>query len=363
MADFIFDGIEIVGMEGAVPTSIIKTTDYFELFGKEEIQKFMQMSGVKERHVASDYQTASDLGFVATEKMITRLNIDKKKIGVLAFASHSPDYRWPATALVLHGELGLEEKCAAFDISLGCSGSIYGMQIVCSMLQASDSEYALLIVGETQNKLVNKKDKANVLLLGDGCVSILFKKSVIGSKIIGCLRSKGEGFKNIIVPAGGLRNMYADDKEYKWNDGNVRNLYQTYLDGVAVFSFAIDEVPKMINEFVSKYGVVDNYDCIALHQANEMIIKRIAKRCGFNRDKIPFCMDRYGNTAGCSAVMSIIDKYQEDNEKNISVLMSGFGVGLSYGVVSFKVSTSAIGKIHETDYYFKEGIINSPEEI
>lgn len=365
MAYFLFDDIEIVGIEGAVPTNIVKTEEYSDLFGEEDVNRFIKMSGVKEHHVASKYQTASDLGFIAAQKMIERLNIEKEKIGVLAFASHSPDYRWPATALVLQGELGLSEECAAFDISLGCSGGVYGMQIMCSMLKTGDFEYGLLIVGETQNKLVNRLDKANVLLLGDGCVAVLFRKCQTNNKIIGCLKSKGVGFKNIIVPAGGLRNMYADNKEYKWNDGNVRNLYQTYLDGVAVFSFAIDEVPQMINEFMDRNGVdSNNFDCIAIHQANEMIINRIAKRCGFAREKIPFCMDRYGNTSGCSALMSIIDRYQNVNaDKNIKILMSGFGVGLSYGVIAFSINNNAIGKIHETDYYFEDGIINSPEDI
>ena len=150
---------------------------------------------------------SADLGVAAAYELLQQKGISQEEIGALVFASHGPDYKRPATAHVLQKRLCLPEHCACFDISLGCSAFVYGTQILGGLMQTSDIQKALLIVGDTNSKLVNPKDESMVLLTGDAGSAILLEKKK-GSKISAELVSNGEKYKTVIVPAGGMRNLH-----------------------------------------------------------------------------------------------------------------------------------------------------------
>ena len=360
MAFFHYNNIHIAGVASAVPTQRVIVDSFADSFGKENVEKFSKMTGIKEFRKTFEHQTASDLGYAAADKLLSKKNINRDEIGALVFIAHSVDYRRPATACVLHKRLGLSKDCATFDIGLGCSATVYGLQVVGSMMANSDISKALLITGESLTKMVNPGDKSVAMLFGDGGSAILLEKRD-GSPMDILLRTDGNGYNAIIAPAGGYRNMDASRKDEVWPDGNVRNLYNTYMNGTDVFSFTITEIPVAIRDFIEKTGVgIEEYDCFAFHQANQYISKQLAKKFKIPMGKMPLCLDRYGNTSAPAVTMALCDRYGEERGGEIKTMFCCFGVGLSWGVASARICVDDILPIIETDEIFEEGIINAP---
>lgn len=360
MAFFHYDNIKIAGIASAVPTQKITIESFADSFGKETVEKFSKMTGVKEFRKTLEHQTASDLGFAAAERLLSEKNVSREEIGALVFIAHSVDYRRPATACVLHKRLGLSKDCATFDIGLGCSATVYGLQVVGSMMANSDITKALLITGESLTKMVNPGDKSVAMLFGDGGSAILLEKKE-NSPLDVLLRTDGNGYNAIIAPAGGYRNMNAPCKDEVWPDGNVRNLYNTYMNGTNVFSFTITEVPAAIRDFIGRTGVgVEEYDCFAFHQANQYISKQLAKKFKIPMEKMPLCLDRYGNTSAPAVTLALCDRYGDSHGEVVKTMFCCFGVGLSWGVASATINSDDILPIIETDEVFEEGIINEP---
>lgn len=365
MAFFRFEGIKIVGLASAVPTTKVCLAEFNEKFGVENVEKFTQKTGVKEFHKTSKYQTASDLGYVAANNILINKEIDRNLIGSLLFVSHSTDYRRPATACVLHKRLGLNKDCYAVDMNLGCSAFVYGLSTICSIMQCSDIKYGLMIVGETITKITSPEDRSVAMLFGDAGGAVLLEKTENKSDVIqGLLKSDGTGYHAIMAPAGGFRNMHAPIDNFTWEDGNSRTLYNTVMNGENVFSFTISDVPKTLKEFLTKTDTtIDDYDSCILHQANGFILKQLAKKFKISLEKMPITLDRYGNTSAAAIPLTISDAFGILNEsKTLSLIMCGFGVGLSWGVVSALIDVNDVFPIVETDEYFEEGVINSPED-
>lgn len=365
MAYYKLPHIKIAAVASAVPTQIVRLDEFAEKFGAEYVEKYIEQTGVKQFRKTREHQTASDLAFAAAENIINTKGIDRESIGALVFIAHSKDYWRPATACVLHKRLDLEKNCAAFDISLACSAVPYGMFVVGSLMETSDIDRALLLVGETPQKITNPEDKSSCMLIGEGGGAFLLEKSMDGGEgISGICRSCGEGYRSIIMPGGGFRNPNPPTEEYVWKDGNRRSMYNVIMQGEDVFAFTISDIPKTIKEYLAKEEkTVDDYDCLAVHQANKFILQMLCKKLKVGQDKMPLCLDRYGNTSAASIPMVLGDVYGgSDEEKSLNVLMSGFGVGLSWGVCSANVNVKDILPIIETDEIFEEGIINSPED-
>lgn len=360
MPFFHYDNIRIAGVSSAVPTQRVSLEEFVDDFGRDTVDKFTKMTGVREFHKTLDHQTASDLGYAAAKRLLEHKHVSRDEIGALVFIAHSVDYRRPATACVLHKRLGLSKECAAFDIGLGCSATVYGLQVVSSMLANSDISKALLITGETLTKMVNPKDKSIAMLFGDGGSALLIEKAE-NSQIDVLLRSDGERYNAIIAPAGGYRNMNAPREDMMWPDGNIRNLYNTYMNGTDVFSFSISEVPQAVRDFMEKTGKgVEEYDCFAFHQANQYISKQLSKKLKIPMEKMPICLDRYGNTSAPAPTLALCDRYGEMSGEQVKTMFCCFGVGLSWGVASATINVDDILPIIETDELYEEGVINEP---
>ena len=362
MPFFSFNDIAISGISTAVPKNIRRTIDFVSEYGEYAIEKYINATGIKEAHVSSKNQTGSDLGFVAAENLIKQKKINREEIGLLIFGAHSVDYRRPATACVLHKRLNLSETCAAFDVNLGCSVFVYTIQIAASMMQNSDIQKAIVITGETATKNANPKDKSVSMLFGDaGCAILLEKKK---AKMSGTLYTDGNGFKAIIAPAGGFRNLDPPKTEFEFPDGIRRNLYNVWMDGTEVFTFTITAVPKAIKAYWEKTGTgVDSYDYFILHQANKFIQRQLIKKLKLPEEKTPMSYDRYGNTTAASIPLTLCDAFGKEKEnRHLNIISCGFGVGLSWGVLATEINTADIFPIVETEDYFKEGLIMKPED-
>ena len=362
MPFFSFQNIKIVGIASAVPVQKVDVNSFKAIYGEDSVNKFVSMTGVKEFRKTKPHQTASDLGYIAAEKIIKDKNIDRNTIGALAFIAHSTDYRRPATACVLHKRLGLAKDCASFDVGLGCSAIVYGIQTICSMMANSDIQRGLLIVGESLTKVVNPKDRSVNMLFGDGGAAVLFEKTTESVPVIHVItKTDGTGYRQIIAPAGGFRNLNASSEDMIWPDGNVRSLYNTCMHGTDVFAFTISDVPKTVKEFLSKTRTaVDDYDCFAFHQANQYIHKQLSRKLRIPFEKMPLCLDKYGNTSAPAVALALCEAYGDVYEQIIKTMFCCFGVGLSWGVASATINTNDILSVIETDEIFEEGIINEP---
>jgi 3-oxoacyl-[acyl-carrier-protein] synthase III len=343
-----------------VPKNVVHTESFKEIFGEEEVDKFMLMTGVTQTRRTSEHQTASDLGFTAAEALLNNKNINRNEIGALVFGTSSPDYRRPASAFVIHKRLGLSTETAVLDISLGCSSMIYGLQVVASMMNNSDIKKALLIVGDTAAKTTNPEDRASIMLVGEVSVAVLLEKAEGCEPITSLVRSDGTGYRYLIVPGGGYRNLNASHEVQVCADGNRRSLHNSFMQGTSVFTFTISDVPRAVKDFWSLTNTtVDDYDCYAFHQANLYILRQIAKKLKIPEDKMPLSLGKFGNTSGASQVITLCDAFGNVEGKTLRTILCGFGVGLSWGVSSVVINTSDILPIIEDDTVFEEGIIQS----
>lgn len=366
MAVFTFDNIKIGGIAAAVPSNVEKTTKYNDMFGEEEVKKFMDQTGILETRRAAKHQTCADLGYVAAKKILDERGIDPSEIGAIIFASHSPDYRRPATAFVLQKRLGIPTDAAVFDISLGCSSLVYGVQVLGGMMQSSNIKKALLITGDTASKSVAPSDRSSLMLFGEAGAAILLEKTDDTlHPIRSILKSDGNGYRYMIVPGGGYRDLNPTEEIFDCKDGNKRSLYNSFIQGTAVFTFTIFDVPQILKEFLAHTNTtVDDYDSFAFHQANLYILKQIAKKVKIPMEKMPISLHKYGNTSGASPLVSLIEEYANDPDKKIiNTLFCGFGIGVSLGVFSAQVDTQYIYPMIEDDSIFEEGLIKSPNEL
>lgn len=366
MAFFEYKNIRVAGIACTVPSNEVKTESYKPVFGEEEVEKFMEMTGVRASRRTSEYQTCSDLGYRAASELLSKKKINPNEIGAIIFASHSPDYRRPSTAFVLQHRLGLPKEAVCYDISLGCSSLVVGMQTVASIMNSGDVKKALLFVGDTAGKSVYPSDRSSAMLFGEAGAVMLFEKTDNEDDSLKALiRSDGSGYKYMIVPGGGYRNLHASEEVVICEDGNPRTLMNSFIQGTSVFTFTIFDVPKLIKDFFAKTETTpESYDCFAFHQANLYILKQIAKKTKIDFEKMPITLDRYGNTSGASAIVSLCDKYGSLNvDQKIKVMACGFGIGISLGATSFEINVNDILPIYEDDEVFTDGLITNPNQL
>ncbi|MDC0298108.1 ketoacyl-ACP synthase III [Akkermansiaceae bacterium] len=364
MAIFNFIGIKVSGISTVVPKQVVLTESYKETFGSEEVDKFMKMTGIRQTRRTLKYQTASDMAYTAAQRLLEHKGIDPIEIKALVFGTHSPDYRRPASAFVVQKRLGLSNEAAVFDISLGCSSTVYGLQVVASMMQNSDIDKAILIIGDTASKTTNPKDRASIMLVGEASVALLLEKDESAAPIRAIMRSDGEGYRYLIVPGGGYRNIDASNEEKICKDDNPRHLNNSFMQGTSVFTFTISDVPRAIKDYLKlTETTVDDYDVFAFHQANSLILKQIARKLKISPEKMPLTLPEYGNTSGASQILTLCDKYGAQTEGSINALLVGFGVGISWGVTALELEVKDILSISEDDSFFVEGFINSVNEL
>ena len=345
------ENLRIVGIAAAVSNkwvSIQQVSDEPE----SVLKKFTKNTGVEGRYAAGLKQTTSDFCFAAAEKILTDKGINREDIGILIFVTQSADYGIPATACVLQSRLGLKKDCLAFDVNLGCSGFTYGVTVAGSLLNTTNTRYALLLCGDTSAKEKSVKEKiktshSSALLFGDSGTATLIEKIPGGEDILVSSKTDGTGFKAIIRPFD------------EWRHPNVPEGYVkgTQMDEFAVFNFASEEATAQINEYMEVTKTTpDDYDCLVLHQANLMILKRIAKKTNFPTEKNLISIDKFGNTSSSSIPITLVKTYgsaQEDKE--IRALCCGFGVGLSWSTLALPLNVKDIYPLVHTDDYFDDG--------
>jgi len=341
MAIMKFKGIGITAMSGAVPSHIVKNLEYTEFFPEEQVKEVVDKVGVLERRFADENTCSSDLCFAAAQKLFADNNIDREEIDLLVFISQTQDYRMPATSCTLQHRLGLSNKCIAFDVNLGCSAFIYGLSIAYSMLQSGAFRKALILDGETRSKVYGPRDRRSAFIFGDGGVAALVERDEKFGETTLSLNTDGSRADLIMIKAGGYRHMSTPEtlKERVVDEyGNMRSQEQGYMKGGDVFNFVIREIPKDIKRTLQEADkTVDQLDYILFHQANNFINAYITKKMKLDVTRIPHTIEKYGNTSSVSVPLTIVSELQGKLNGENTLLLSAFGVGMTWatGVVSF----------------------------
>ena len=334
MAFLRFNNVGITGMAGAVPANIIDNYKYTAFFPEEAVKEIVDKIGIKQRRFADEKTCSSDLCFAAAERLLSDMQIDRQEIDLLIFVSQTPDYRMPATSILLQHRLGLGKHTMAFDISLGCSGFIYGLSTVFSYMQASGLRKALLLDGETRSRIYSPKDRKTAFLFGDGGIAALIEPDPKFGPSFFSLHSDGSLENLIKINAGGYRNISTTDTlqervvdEY----GNIRTDEQGYMDGGEVFNFVLREIPANIHELLTLSGTEKSgIDFFVFHQANDFMNSYLAKKLKLPKDKVPSTIEKFGNTSSESIPLTIVSELKGQLIEQKKLLLSGFGVGVSW---------------------------------
>jgi len=351
-----FKGIRVAGVAAALPTRKVCNLDYAELFGKETVEKIIASTGVEESYHLAPEQTSSDLACAAAAHLLRERNIQAQSVDILIYVGVYPDYFVPGNAFVLQKRLGLPKDSIVFDVSLACSGFVYGLQICSALLSASSAKRALLLVGDSTSKTVSPLDTSRLLFGDGGGAMLLEKEDGRDTSLQFGMKSDGSRFKTIIVPAGGFRLPAASSEMMPWGDGNKRSDYNLYMNGTDVFSFTMTDVPDLFREFMEHYGVTPaNFDALIMHQPNRFILRHLAKKIKVPMDKVPLSLDRYGNTSVASIPVTLCDAYGDKNMGEQKLMLAGFGVGLSWAVATLSMDTNVILPIIHTDEFYKDG--------
>jgi 3-oxoacyl-[acyl-carrier-protein] synthase-3 len=338
MATFSVKDIAIKGISCCVPKDVERNID-LNILTQEEIQKFIEVTGVEERRIATKEICTSDLCCEAAEKLIKDLNWQKEEIEILVFVSQTGDYILPVSASILQDRLGLSTNCIAFDVPLGCSGYVYGLSILTSMMKTTGIKKGLLLAGDTISKIISKTDKSTLPLFGDAGSATALEFSE-GAEMSFDLGSDGSGYKTIIVPDGGSRNRINDNslQIQTIEKGIERTSCDLVLDGMDVFSFGITQGPKTVNKLITEFEIdKDQIDYFIFHQANMMMNKMIAKKLKLPLEKVPYSLKNFGNTSSATIPLTIVSELKENIlNKPSNIIMCGFGVGLSWGTMLAK---------------------------
>lgn len=334
MAFLNFNGLGITALSAAVPKNVIDNYSYNTFFPADQVKEVVDKVGIYERRFADENTCSSDLCFAAAEKLIADNNIDRNEIDLLVFISQTPDFRMPATSVLLQERLKLPNSTIAFDISLGCSAFIYGLSVVYSMMQNGTIRKALLLDGETRSKVYSQKDRRTAFLFGDGGVAALIEKNEKFGDSFFSLNSDGSREGLIKIDAGGYRMPSSVEtlKERVVDEyGNIRSLEQGYMHGGDVFNFVIREIPKDITNLMAFSGKnIQDFDFYIFHQANNFINSYLAKKLKIDTSKIPSTIEKYGNTSSVSVPLTIADRLRGKLGGKHELMLSAFGVGMTW---------------------------------
>lgn len=339
MACFEVANVEISGIAACVP-SAIEDNLALEMFQGDEAAKFVASTGVRFRRIAAPDTTASDLCYHAALKLIDDLLWKKDEIDCLLFVSQTADYITPATSCVLQHRLGLSTECHAYDISSGCSGWVYGLSSIASLMQNGGFRKALMLVGDTSLKICSKTDRSTWPLFGDAGTATALEYKPGAKSLKFHTATDGSGMDAIMIPDGGFRNPFSmKSLQSEINEEGIeRNRLQTILNGMDVFSFGITNVPVSIHRLANFFRFeLSEIDIFAFHQANRFMLEKIRKKLLLESEKVPYSLEKFGNTSSATIPLTLVTERAEAlRTTRQKIVATGFGVGLSWGSVCFE---------------------------
>jgi 3-oxoacyl-[acyl-carrier-protein] synthase-3 len=333
-------GLIIEQIEYYLPDKVITNEDLAKENPDWDIEKIEKKSGIKSRHIAETDQTALDLAIKAIEKVLSTGFIAKDQIHAIIFCTQSPDYIMPSNSFLIHKYFNFNQEVWTFDFNLACSGFIYGLAISRGILETGLAKNILLITSETYSKYINRKDRSTSILFGDGAAASIITADKERGIIDIILSSNGGKFDTFYIPAGGCKvpkDIHTKEITID-HSGNERNLENIHMDGFAVWQFISKNVSEQINKLLIRNNLrVTDIDLFVFHQASKLTLDSLIKILKINEDKVFINLKDIGNTVSSSIPIALKDAEDQGKlRKGDLILLSGYGVGLSWGSIIMK---------------------------
>ena len=332
MSILTFEGIGIRAIAASVPKNIAKTEEQTKFFDKKHLKNFIENTGIYERRVSSVNQTSSDFCCKAAEIIFEKTGFNKEEIQALIFVSQTPDYRQPATSIIMQDRLHLRNDIFTQDINQACSGFVFGLVSAYSLCNAG-LDNVLLCVGDTPSKFTSPADSSTSLMFGDAGTACIISKDIKYGKSYFSFNSDGSEFHSVNIPAGGYRKMSSLEtlSLNKDKEGNEKTMEQIHMDGLSVFSYSVRAMVTDVKNLLSYAKVsLDDIDTIVLHQANQFLNNKVARKLGVDENKTMKSIRYFGNTSASSIPLTI--SFNSDIDiNNQSLLFTAIGASFTWG--------------------------------
>lgn len=320
--------VKIAGVGCYVPPAVLTNFDLEKMVDTSDAW-IVERTGIRERHIAAKEVSTSDLGREAALACLRSAGIPAREVDLVIVASASPDYAFPATACIIQESIGAS-KASAFDMEIGCTGFIYAMATGAQFVATGAYEKVLVIGAETLSRFVNWGDRATCCLFGDGAGAALLTPGEEGEGIIGFHLASDGSSKDLLKLPAGMAKMPASRETVE------QGLHYMYMDGKAVFKFAVKTIDAAVRKVLEKCGKKpEDVDLLIPHQANLRIIDSACQRFDIPREKVMVNIEKYGNTSSASVPIALCEAVEEGRiKKGDLVVLVAFGAGLSYGSIA-----------------------------
>ncbi|WP_297423463.1 beta-ketoacyl-ACP synthase III [Clostridium sp.] len=315
--------IKIAGI-GAYLPSLVVTNDKISEFVETNNEWIVERTGIKERRI-SEGEDTSDIAIESSKIALERANVKPEDLDLIIVATISPDMFIPSVACIVQSKLGAD-KAACFDISVACSGFLYGLEIAKSMMKSMNYKNALVIGAEVLSKVMDWNDRVTCILFGDGGGAAVLKQEDDGTR--GIIKSylRSDGTKGDALTIGGADFNTPFSKEAKSKDRIIK------MNGREVFKFATTAILDAVNEILKDTDIsLDEIKYIVPHQANYRIIKSAANKLGVAEEKFYLNLERFGNTSSGTIPIVLNEMYEKNLiNKGDKFIFVAFGGGLTY---------------------------------
>ena len=342
--------VRIVGMSACVPSTIEENIKLPIFVDETEAAKVIASTGI-ERHRKVDVGcTASDLSVKAIEKLVVDLDWQMTDIDCFFYVCTSRDYIAPQTSCIMQDRLGLRQDCFVMDLPLGCSGWVYGMSVITSMMQVGTFKKGILVAAETNTLNRSPKDRTVRPLFGDAATVTALEYDENFCKSYNFVFGvDGSGAEAVMAHYGGMRNPTTIEslQEVEVEPGVIRKGTDMVVKGMDVFGFAIKRPPMSIKELLTTFEIdIDSIDFLFLHQANKFIDEKIRKSLKVPADKVPYCITDYGNVTSASIPLTMVTQCKDAlGAKENHCISCGFGVGLAWATMEFSTENVIVSDL------------------
>ena len=326
-------------IEYCLPEKILTNQMIADEFPEWTVEKIEKKIGIKERHIAVDGETASDLAIKAAEKLFAANDYDRKEVDYLIFVTQSPDYHLPTTACLIQTKLGLSKKITAIDVNLGCSGFVTGLSLAKAIIVSGQAKNVLLLTAETYSKYMHERDKSNRTIFGDGAAATLVSTegfAELGEFVIG---TDGEGAENLIVKTGGARHPQPMN-DLKFDDfGNPFSSDNLFMDGPAILNYSLDSIPQLVKDVLEKNHLeMDDINLHVYHQANIFLANLERRKLRIPQDRYYCNIENVGNTVSSTIPIALCLALKDGTIKDgFNILSVAQGLGYTWGGFVLKI--------------------------
>lgn len=320
----------IVGWGKYVPGRVL-TNDELSRMVDTSDEWIRTRTGIRERHVAEDGETTASTAIQAARQALEVAGLRPTQLDLIIVATVTPDYFFPAAACLVQDALGATHA-AAFDLSAGCSGFVYGLSIAAHLVSAGVYRTALVIGAETLSRITDWTDRDTCVLFGDGAGAVLLQAGEDeGGVLATTLGADGSGGDLLRLPAGGSRNPASHQTV-------AEGLHFIQMKGREVFRFAVRVMPAATQQVLEMAGLsLADLNLLIPHQANQRIIEAAARALDLPAEAVYSNLERYGNTSAASIPIALSEAVEEGRiQPGDLVVCVGFGAGLTWGAAAIR---------------------------